>query len=106
MFICLEVWSLMSAPGVGSHFAGGLILPQGKGLVLLFLFDCTLGIPGKLYRSAASAGSWPPLLHTRLNWETELLFFFFFFSPPVHSWPPHLAAHECLAELAVIWKIN
>lgn len=97
----------MSAPGIGSNFAGGLILPWGKGLVLLFLFysergACTLGIPGKLSCFAASAGSWPPLLHARLNWETKLLFFCF----PMHGWPPHLAAHECLAELAVIWKIN
>lgn len=55
-----------------------------KGLVLLFPFDsehsaCALSIPGKLSHSAASAGSWPPLLHTRLNWETELLFFIIFF---------------------------
>lgn len=78
--------------------------------MLLFPFGsergaCALSIPGKLSHSAASAGSWPPLLHTRLNWETELLFFYYFFSL-VHCWPPHLAAHECLAELAVIWKIN
>lgn len=70
----------MSAPGIGSNFAGGLILPWGKGLVLLFLFysergACALGIPGKLSCFAASASSWPPLLHARLNWETKLLFF-------------------------------
>lgn len=43
----------MSAPSIGSNFAGGLILPQGKGLLLLFLFyskrgACALDIPGKL----------------------------------------------------------
>lgn len=95
----------MSASSIGSNFAGGLILPRGKGLVLLFLFwsehgDCALDIPGKLSCFAASAGSWPPLLHARLNGETKLFFSL------VYSWPPHLATHECLAELAVIWKIN
>lgn len=97
----------MSAASVGSNFAGGLILPLEKVLVLLFLFysergACALDIPGKLSCFTASASSWPPLLHTRLNWETKLFFFF----SPAYSWPPHLATHECLAELAVIWKIN
>lgn len=98
----------MSAPSVGSNFAGGLILPRGKKLVLLLLFyskhgACAFSIPGKLSRFTASASSWPPLLHARLNWETKLLFFLFFLK---YGWPPHLAVHECLAELAVIWKIN
>lgn len=82
----------MSASSIGSNFAGGLILPRGKGLVLLFLFqsehgDCALDIPGKLSCFAASAGSWPPLLHARLNGETKLFFFpgVRLASPPCHS---------------------